>query len=69
MIPPLNLSLASTAKTGDLTSMFGADGAGSGFSVNFGNGVSQGNSTPTLSPLMLGAVVLVAVLWLKKKST
>ena len=46
--------------------MFGADGAGSGMSVNFGDGVSQGNSLPDLSPMMLGALVLVAVLWIKR---
>lgn len=66
-MPPLQLSLASSAKTGDLTSMFGADGAGAGMSVNFGDGVSQGNSLPDLSPMLLGAVVLVAVLWIKNK--
>ena len=64
-IPSLDLKLSSTAKTGDLSSGFGADG--SGFSVNFGNGVSQGNSAPQLTPMMIGALVLVAVLWLKKK--
>jgi hypothetical protein len=64
-LPPLNLNQSSSAKTGDLASQFGSDG--SGFSVNFGNGVSQGNSTPTLSPLMIGALVLVALVWMKKK--
>lgn len=65
-MPPLQLSLSSTAKTGDLMSQFGNDGAGAGFSVNYGNGVSQGNALPTLSPLMLGALVLVALVWIKR---
>ena len=62
-IPSLKLSLSSSAKSGDASSPFTGDS--SGFSVNFGNGVQQGNSTPQLSPLMIGMIVLGAVLWKK----
>lgn len=62
-LPPLNLN--ANSKSGDLSSSFGNDA--SGFSVNYGNGVSQGGSLGQPSPLLLAAAAFVAVLWLRKK--
>ncbi len=65
---PMSFSGSSSAKTGDTMSTFGADS--SGFSVNFGNGVSQGGSTPDSIPSyywLIGAFVAYMV-WKKKLS-
>lgn len=68
-LPPLQFSSPSSATTGPLTSSF--DNDASGFSVNYGNGVSQGGSLgqDIKTQLIVAAVVALVALWFKKKST
>ncbi len=68
-LPPLQFSNTSSAKTGDLASSFGNDA--SGFSVNYGNGVSQGGGLgqDLTNQLIVAAIVAVVAIWFKKKST
>ena len=65
-LPPLQFSntAASRADSGALTASAMFDS--SGFSVNYGNGVSQGNSTGPISPLLIGAALLGLIVWKKK---
>lgn len=53
---------SSSAASGDITSVFNSDS--SGFSVNYGSGVSQGAG----GMLLVAAAILVGV-WLWKRST
>lgn len=68
-LPPLQFSNTSSAKTGDLASSFGNDA--SGFSVNYGNGVSQGGGMgqDIKTQLIVAAVVALVAIWFKKKFT
>lgn len=68
-LPPLQFAstAASSAHAGDISQSLGVDN--SGFSVNYGAGASVGGSLPNVNPLVLVAVVLLGVLWIKKKST
>lgn len=63
-MPPLNLNIASSAKSGDVSSSFA--NSADGFSVNYGSGVLQGGA---LSPLLLAGALLVGYLLWKKKSS
>ena len=67
-LPPLQFQTSSAARgdSGALNASTGFDS--SGFSVNFGNGVSQGNSTGPVSPLLIGAALIGLMLWKKKSS-
>lgn len=71
-LPPLNLNAASSAGTGDVWSTFANDVHGGAFSVNYGNGVSQGGGVSgpigPISPWLIGALIVGALLW-KKRST
>lgn len=67
-LPPLQFSSSSSAKTGDLASSFGNDA--SGFSVNYGNGVSQGGSlTQDIKTQLIVAAIVGLAVYLWKKST
>jgi hypothetical protein len=64
-LPPLQFSstAASRADSGALTASAMFDN--SGFSVNYGSGVSQGGTTPTINPLWAGAALVAVWLWKK----
>lgn len=62
-IPSMSNQQSSSAKSGDLSDVFSSDN--SGMSVNFGDGVSQGNALPKIDPTMLAIIVLGLVLWKK----
>jgi len=66
-LPPLQFSSSSSAKSGDIGQTLGFDH--SGFTVNYGSGVSQGGALPAVNPLVLGAIVVLGLVWMRKKST
>ena len=67
-LPPLSFTNTSASKTGDLASSFGNDA--SGFSVNYGNGVSQGGSlTQDIKTQLIVAAIVGLAVYLWKKST
>jgi len=65
-LPPLQFSSTAASRSGDMGQTMAFDS--SGFSVNYGNGVSQGGSLPAVNPLVIGAVVLMGALWIKKST-
>jgi predicted MFS family arabinose efflux permease len=67
-LPPLQFSSTanSSAKGGDISQSMGVDN--SGFNVNYGAGASLGGSLPSINPLIIGAVVLLGALWIKKST-
>ncbi|MBB1073639.1 hypothetical protein HUU62_04350 [Rhodoferax sp. 4810] len=65
-LPPLNLNFGSRAESGDISTPMAWDS--SGFSVNYGNGVSQGGAAAALPAWVWpAALVLGVVLWKKTK--
>jgi hypothetical protein len=66
VLPPLQFSSTAASRSGDTSTAQNADS--SGFSVNYGNGVSQGGSLPSVNPWIIGAVVLLGALWIKKST-
>jgi hypothetical protein len=65
-LPPLQFTSSSASKSGDLSQTMAFDS--SGFSVNYGSGVSQGGAVSAVNPLIIGALILAGAVWMKKST-
>lgn len=65
MIPPLNLSASSSAKSGDATQGFSSTGGN--FSVNYGNGVTQSQGDGGIPAMVWYAAMAIGAIYVWKR--